>query len=216
MGGQYALCFPEKDLLIVTTGYEELMITGRKQAVFTGLWTHLFPYVSDAPLPADDTANASLEALGDKLELEYVNGEKDSPIVPDINGKWYLMRANHIGIKCYKFDFDDDEGLMYYENYTGYHELPFGIGKNVKCELPEKYSGKRIGNIMDKGYDTYVSAAWTMPDSLMIYVHIADIYLGQLRIVAGFKDDTVTLHGLKHAEWFLDNYQGFASGKMMK
>ncbi len=215
MGGQYALCFPEKDLLIVTTGYEELMITGRKQAIFTGLWAKLFPYVSDEPLPEDAAANASLEKLGDSLELEYVNGEKTSPIVPEINGKWYLMRENHMGIKRVKFDFNGDEGLMSYENATGYHELPFGIGKNIKCELPEKYSGRRISDIMDKGYDTYVSAAWTMPDSLMIYVHIADIYLGQLRIVAGFKGDTVTLHGLKHAEWFLDDYQGFASGRMM-
>ena len=37
----------------------------------------------------------------------------------------------------------------------------------------------------------------------------------QARLAVCFKDDTITLHGLKHAEWFMDDYQGFASGEWM-
>ena len=49
----------------------------------------------------------------------------------------------------------------------------------------------------------------------MLFVHVADTYLGQLRMAAAFKGDTLTLHGLKHAEWFMDDYAGFASGRQM-
>ncbi|MBQ4090203.1 MAG: beta-lactamase family protein [Clostridia bacterium] len=215
MGGQYALCFPEKDLIIVTTGYEELMITGRKHAIFSNLWTTIFPAVCDEALPEDAEANARLEKLGDGLELEHVNGEADSPMRADIEGKWYYMRENAMGMKKVKFDFDGENGVMCYENASGYHELRFGMCKNVKQEFPEMYSGKRIATPYGKGYDSYNSAAWTMPDSLMMHFHIADIYLGQLRMIAAFKGDTITLHGLKHAEWFIDDYQGFASGRRL-
>ena len=215
MGGQYALCFPEKELLIVTTGYEELMPTGRSHAIFGGLWTHLFPYLSDAPLPDDPAANASLEAFGDTLSLEHARGDMDSPLRADVDGKWYIMRENAMGMKRVRFDFAGDEGVMSYENASGCHELRFGINKNVKQEFPERYSGRRIGQISDRGYDCYVSAAWTMPDTLMLFVHVADTYLAQLRMAAAFKGDTLTLHGLKHAEWFMDDYAGFASGRQM-
>lgn len=212
MGGQYALCFPEQELMIVTTGYEELMSTGRSQAIFGGLWTHIFPYLADTPLPDDPAANESLEAFGDTLSLEHARGDMDSPVRADVNGKWYIMRKNAMGMKRVRFDFEGDEGVMKYENASGCHELRFGINRNVKQEFPEKYSGRRIGQISDRGYDCYVSAAWTMPDTLMIFVHVADVYLAQLRMVAAFKEETVTLHGLKHAEWFMDDYVGFASG----
>lgn len=215
MGGQYALCLPDKDLVIVTTGYEELRKTSRTHALFNGLWREVYPYLSDEPLPEDEEANASLEKLGDSLEFRHVEGEADSPLRADIEGKWYIMRGNHMGMKRVKFDFEGDEGIMTYENENGLFSLRFGINKNVKQEFPEKYSGRRIGTVSDKGYDCYVSAAWTMPDSLLIHVHVADVYLAQLHLIAGFKGDTVTLHGIKHAEWFMDNYQGFASGRKL-
>ena len=216
MGGQYALCLPDKDLVIVTTGYEELMSIGRKYALFGGLWREIYPYLSDEPLPEDAAANASLEAFGDSLELLHAEGEGDSLLRESISGKWYIMRENVMGMKRVKFDFADDEGVMTYENANGLFSLRFGINKNIKQEFPEKYNSRRIGTLADKGYDCWVSAAWTMPDSLMIYVHVADIYLAQLRLVAGFKNGTVTLQGRKHAEWFMDNYQGFASGRIIE
>lgn len=216
MGGQYALCFPEQELMVVTTGYEELKITARKHAIFSRLWETIFPALSDGALPEDPEANARLEKLGDSLELEHMRGEACSPAAEDVNGKWYYMRENAMGMKKVKFEFADGKGVMCYENAAGYRELKFGMCRNVKQEFPEEYSGRRIATTYGKGYDSYNSAAWTMPDTLMIHCHIADIYLGQLRMAVNFKGDTVTLHGLKHAEWFIDNYVGFASGRRIE
>ena len=212
MGGQYALCFPKEDLMIVTTGYEELSATGRME-IFYALWREIFPALSDAPLAEDATAQASLKALTDGLEFIHAEGEATAAMAGTVSGKTYLMRANAMGMKRVRFDFNGDEGAMTYENATGEHTLRFGMCKNVRQNFPEIYSGRQLGVKADKGYDCHASAAWTMPDTLMIHCYITDIHLGQLRMAAVFKGNTLTLQGIKHAEWFLDEYEGFASGK---
>lgn len=211
MGGQFALCFPEKDFLVVTTGYEEISSLGRAE-IFHALWREVFPLISDLPLNDDAAALASLETYSQGLILLHAEGEPDSPVRAAVSGKTYRMRENAMGMKWVRFDFTDTDGIMSYENASGEHALRFGMCKNIYQQFPERYFGKRIGTLSDKGYDCHMSAAWTMPDSLMMYCQITDIHLGQLRLIAAFKGNTVTLNGLKHAEWFLDEYQGFASG----
>ena len=65
----------------------------------------------------------------------------------------------------------------------------------------------------NRSYQAYNSGAWSMSDSLMIYCHIADIHLANLRLAFAFDEDTVTLYARKHAEFFMEEYTGFASGK---
>ena len=211
MGGQYALCFPEKDFMVVTTGYEELAGLGRAE-IFGALWREVFPLLSDAPLSDDPAALSNLTAFSGQLELLHAEGEIDSPLRTAVDAKTYRMRENGMGMKWVRFDFSGDECVIAYENATGEHALRFGMVRNIRQEFPERYSGRRIGTLAEKGYDCFASAAWTMPDTLMLFCHIADIHLGQLRMVAAFKGDTLTLSAIKHAEWFLDEYQGFASG----
>lgn len=211
MGGQYALCFPKRDFMLVTTGYEELA-AGSRSEIFHALWREVFPFLSDAPLPADADAAADLKKTVETLALAHAQGEADSPTRVLVDAKTYEMRENAMGMKRVRFDFSADEVVMRYENVTGAHEIRFGLLKNVAQEFPEIYSGRRIGTPMGKGYDCFCSAAWTMRDTLMLHCHVADIHLGQLRMVAAFKGNTLTLNAVKHAEWFLDEYQGFASG----
>lgn len=211
MGGQYALCFPEKDFMLVTTGYEELAM-GSRMEIFGALWREVFPELRDGPLPEDEAAAADLKMRMDSLVLAHAEGAADSPMRAQIDGKTYLMRENAMGMKRVRFDFADGEAVMRYENATGAHALRFGILKNVEQEFAEIYSGRRIGVPMGKGYDCFCSAAWTAEDTLMLHCHVADIHLGQLRMAAAFKGNTLTLNAVKHAEWFLDEYQGFASG----
>ena len=48
---------------------------------------------------------------------------------------------------------------------------------------------------------------------LKIYVKIIDDYFGNLVINLGFKGDEIGVFMHKTAEWFLDDYQGFAGGR---
>ena len=214
MGGQYALCFPKKDLMIITTGYEELSQTGRME-IFHALWREIFPNLSDKSLPEDDKALASLKAYADSMEFIHAEGEKHAEMADAVNGRTYTMRENVMGIKHVRFEFNGDEGVMKYDNATGYHELKFGMCRNVTQEFPEIYSGRQLGVRAEKGYICHTSAAWTMPDNLIIHCHITDIHLGQLRMAVAFKGDTVTINAVKHAEWFIDEYQGFATGRII-
>lgn len=42
--------------------------------------------------------------------------------------------------------------------------------------------------------------------------YITDIYLGTLKISFSFKENEISIYMTKTAEWFLDEYTGFAGG----
>ena len=46
-------------------------------------------------------------------------------------------------------------------------------------------------------------------------VYITDMYLGGLRISFAFKGEEIGVLMTKQAEWFLDEYDGFAGGKRL-
>ena len=47
----------------------------------------------------------------------------------------------------------------------------------------------------------------------MIYCHVVDMHLAQLRIAVAFHGNAVTLRTAMHAEFFMQEYAGFASGE---
>lgn len=211
MGGQYALCLPEKDLLLVTTGYEELQKTDRLE-LFRAFWREILPHVSDAPLPENPAAQKSLAAWSAGVALPHAPGEAHCPMEETVHKKLYIMDENPMGLKKMRFSFRGESVLWEYENATGEHALSIGLGENIEQAFPERYCDIQINRRAPKGYRCFASAGWTSADTLALHVHVADVYLGQLRMKFCFKGDSVTLLGYKHAEWFMDEFSGFASG----
>ena len=85
----------------------------------------------------------------------------------------------------------------------------------MAAEFPEThYSGARIQTPLGRGYRCLTSAGWDAPGSLTLYCYIVDDYLGTLKMNLAFTEDTVTVMSDKVAEWFLDEYVGFASGSL--
>ena len=213
MGGQFALCLPSEDLLVVTTGYEELGLEARGE-IFSAFWRDLVPALASSSLPENPEEQRLLAALGESLELVRPDGAESSPAAEAVSGKVYRMAENRMGMRWICFDFGAEQGVMRYENATGVHELPFGLGRHVACQFPEThYNGPRIGVPWGRGLDCQVSAAWMMENELMIFCHVIDVHLAQLRIAAAFTGDRITLHIQKHAEFFLEEYEGFATGE---
>lgn len=211
MGGQFALCFPEKDLMLVTTGYEELNSTARA-AIFDGLYEYILPSLNDGPLPEDPDALRSLTTLADSLELPCARGQVKSDRIDMIDSRWYRMDPNEMGLYSSCFTFADGECTWEYENRTGYHVMTLGMCRNIEQEFPERYCDIKIDKKAEKGYRAFCSAAFTTPDTLRVEIRVLDTYLAQARLDICFKDDTVTLRGYKHAEWFMDEFAGYASG----
>jgi hypothetical protein len=81
-------------------------------------------------------------------------------------------------------------------------------------KFPQRnYFGEQIGVVPGVEYDCLASAAWIDEQTLNMEVYITDIHLGGLRISFAFKGDEIGVFMTKQAEWFLDEYQGFAGGK---
>ena len=90
-----------------------------------------------------------------------------------------------------------------------------GIGSCRAGYFPQKnYFGEQIRQIPGIRYKCLSSAAWVEPHKLNLLVYITDDYFGTLKITMAFKGDEITLYMTKVAEWFLDEYQGFAGGQL--
>src|SRR5690606_9508254 len=93
------------------------------------------------------------------------------------------------------------------------HRLSFGIGRQKEEIFPQKnYFGEQIGTPKGAGYQCLVSGAWVEEHKLNLLVYITDDYLGTARMSFSFHEDEISVHMLKAAEWFLDEYAGFAGG----
>ena len=157
----------------------------------------------------------------------YIDAEsgKEYPVYPGkattevgekIKGKKFMLNENRMGISEIAFDYDNDgNGVMKYTNSQGYKELKFGIGKAVIDEFPQDgYFGDTIGVDSGRRYRCISSGAWTTENTLHIKADVIDDYFGNVSIIVNFKGDEIGIYMQPHAEWFMQEYNGFAGGKI--
>ncbi|MGI6201574.1 MAG: serine hydrolase domain-containing protein [Christensenellales bacterium] len=213
MGSQLAVCLPERDLLLVTTGDTQDQSPDTTE-ILEAFWEEIYDKLADEPLPEAPEAQRRLSVLLDSLAMAPVEGARETPAAQRVSGRTYRLDDNPMGIAWARFDFAGGEGSMTYANQTGEHTLRFGFGRHIQQAFPEThYSGSRINTPLGKGYRCHGSAAWADGRALIIRIAVTDVYLGTLNINATFDGDTVTLLMTKTAEAFLNEYQGFASGR---
>ncbi|MCZ8516039.1 serine hydrolase [Paenibacillus filicis] len=211
MGSQLALCFPGKDLLFACIADTQGAGTGT--GIDHAFREEIFSKIEDSPLPYDAETNSNLNNKIENLKIIPQQGKPTSSLGQKINGKWYHLNENPMGISKMRFIINGDEGRWEYENASGEHQLTFGIGKILHGVFPQKnYFGERIGTIPGRCYDCLSSAAWVEEHKLNMLVYITDIYLGTLKLSFSFKENEISIYMTKAAEWFLDEYTGFAGG----
>ncbi len=213
MGSQFAFCLPEKDFILVTTGDNQAINPAANLEILHGLWEDLYPCLSDGPLPEDAEGAKALQEKLASLKLFSLRGAADAPARSLVSGKTYALDENPMGMRRIRFDFLEGEGVMRYQNATGEHSLRFGINGNREQEFPEThYSGRRIGTPYGRGYRCFTSAKWIGRADLLLECQLADMYFGSFKLQASFRGETIALRLWKVAEWFLDEYQGWAAG----
>ena len=120
-----------------------------------------------------------------------------------------------MGIKRMRLIFDGDQGTWEYTRSQSDHTLRFGIGCTMTGTFPQRnYFGEQIGVASGSEYECLASAAWVDDKTLNMEVLLTDIHLGGLRMSIAFDDDRIGVYMTKQAEWFLDEYVGFAGGKV--
>ena len=211
MGSQFALCFPKQDFLFVCTGDTQ----GDVQAgriIHETLWNEVVSKLSDE-LPADPVASDRLIERCSSLSLIPISGESKSEILESVNGVSYILRDNPMQISELSVNINGDEGVLSYTNPRGEKKLYFGMNKYVECGFPEThYFGDTINKPAGRMYKSTNCAAWTEENKLVIRSYIIDDHLGNLTITLSFKGDQIGVYMHKTAEFFLNEYEGFAGG----
>lgn len=214
MGSQLAICLPEQNFILVTTG-DTQSVPSACCAIYEALWKEIYPYlVKNETLAENPDAYAALNVAWNNHPLMMLPGEKTSPRMAEVSDKTYRMDAEN-ELKWYsaRVEFTENGGTLYYESATGSHVLNFGLGKYVRTTFPEThYYGKRISVPSGKGYDSMVGAVWSMEDTLYLTAYSIDDHVGTMRMNLVFNDGCLTVHCTKYAEWFFNEYWGFASG----
>lgn len=212
MGSQFALCFPDKEFMFACIADTQGAPSGTP--IPDVMWEELYPHLSDGPLPENQDDQAQLANKIERLTVLPIPGDTDAPVRSTIDGAWFALEDNPMGITRTRLSFNGDQGTWEYTNGQGDNALHFGIGSPRSGKFPQRnYFGEQIGVISGSEYECMASAAWSDEQTLNMEVLITDDYLGGLRISFAFKGDEIGVFMTKQAEWFLDEYEGFAGGK---
>lgn len=214
MGSQLALCYPAKQLVVVTTADTQEFPEESNNII--RLFSELvYPQIQRSALPPSPAEEAALSELAHTLALAPLEGETSSPLMEYLNGKTFVMSENPLEFSTLGFDFSQNQSTLRYQTPRGTHELPFGLGTLVEGWFPEThYYTEQIGVPGGRAFRCTTSAVWSHKNQLTLYCYAIDDSLGLLKLNFSFDGDSVTLFGKKHAEWFFEEYQGFASGML--
>jgi CubicO group peptidase (beta-lactamase class C family) len=214
MGSQYAICFPDKDFLFTCIADTQGAPSG--SAIPDVMWEELYPHLADVPLAENRDAYAELSDKIKRLAVLPLPGNLDASARSVVDDAWYALEDNPMGITRMRLSFRGDQGTWEYTNGQGDNVLPFGIGRVLCGKFPQRnYFGEQIGSTPGIEYECMASAAWIDEQTLNLEVYITDNYLGGLRISFAFKGEEIGVFMTKQAEWFLDEYDGFAGGKRL-
>ena len=206
MGGQFGIGFPDKNMVFACNADIQGNACG-KDAIFNALW-EIADQIPDNPAGGTDTRH---------LAINPPKGSVSSDTQQDISGVMFEMNKNALGLKWLKIVIDDKKGSLHYENRTGEKCLTFGLGAFEECLFPEMYHGHRLFDDAKKKMYTSINAAvWIESNKLLIRTYIIDDYIGNLTMTFCFKGDAVGVAMNKNAQFFLDDYQGFAGGRKTK
>lgn len=219
MGSQYAIGFPDKEFLFTCIADTQGAPAG--STIPDVMWEELYPHLADAPLPEDRNVYAELSAQIEQLAVLPIPGNPSARAAAEVDGAWYALAENPMGITRMRLTFNGDQGQLdqgtwEYTNGQGDNQLRFGMRRVLPGKFPQRnYFGEQIGSVPGIEYDCLASAAWINEQTLNMEVYITDFHLGRLRISFAFKGEEIGLFMTKQAEWFLDEYDGFAGGKRL-
>lgn len=213
MGDQLAICVPSKDLIFVCTADNQGSEISRDYIV-SRFFEYIVDEIIDTPVAINEEYTNKLEHLSSSLELYYEKGFSDTPTREFINGITYKCEKNPMGIKNFRFDFENKkEGTLIYENDNGTMVLPFKVNSNYFGKFPEEGYSNEYGGVRTQDgfkYNCATSLAWTQENKIMVFSQIIDRYFGNVTFSFVFKDNLAYLNCEKIAEDFLWQYNGNA------
>ncbi len=122
-----------------------------------------------------------------------------------------------MGIVKLSVEFNGKEGQLILDKQGEEKRIDFGLEDyKIGCFPETHYYGDTIGIPKGEMYKCMAIGQWTQEDKLVIRVYIIDDYFGNMNITLGYKGEELGVFMSKTAEWFLNEYQGFAGGRLSK
>ncbi len=217
MGDQHVICDPKSDFIFAITSDNQGCTERTRTIFYHEIYNRIIPSLGE-PMAEDAEAKAELDAYLATRELTHFNKTKFGAFAKEIENVTYELGENKMGIKKIRFNFDGDKGTFSYTNAQGDKELTFGIGYNEFTLFPEDgYSDLVAGTVCPGNkYRCAVSADWAEEKKLRLKVQVIDKYFGNACFIFSFKDERVSVNMVKHAEAFLEEYNGYAQGKAVR
>ncbi len=215
MGGQLAICIPKHDFLFVCTSDVQGNHTDYV-GIYSALWKEIVEKLSPVSLPGDDAAFAAMqERIQSLTAVIPVQGAGSSPSFAPYNAKTYRLDENPMEISRLSITLEGDEGVFDYDTPRGRKAIRFGMGRYILGEFPEThYFGDTIGVPAGRAYRCMTAGVFSEPKKLVLACCLIDDYFGNFTATFCFKGNEIAVYMQKTAEWFLNEYQGFAAGRM--
>lgn len=212
MGSQFAFCFPEKDFLFVCNGDTQCGNDTEGDYIYEQLVHEVYEYLQDEELPIGDAYAALQNELND-LQLNVDYGKAHMPFEKEIDGVIYELEENDMGWKWFRFDYKGERGTLTYENRRGVKTIDFGCNSLVEGTFPEThYYDKQVSTPSNRELACMADASWTEEKKILLRAYIVDSSFGNCFMTFGFKGKEVGVMMNKRAEFFMEDYEGFAGG----
>ncbi len=198
LGGQVAIGFPGRDLVFVCNS---------DTAGTHNAYDQIFEAVDRIIVPEFPITD---RAAYDNAQRKPVIPEAQEAIADSI----YVLDENKMGITRLRFVTHGESVSLYYTREGIEREIVFGIGHEESFVFPESYSGDIL---FDK--DRYVNYSctaigeWIEPRKLRVRIWAEDIYVGNMSMSFGFREDgKIGVKMMKNAQFFFDGFDGYTGG----
>ena len=201
LGGQLAVGFPGRGLVFACTAD-----TAANDTTYNELLDALYGEILPA-FPITDRA---------EYEGAQVAPLTDGPF-DEICDREYGLEENPMHIEAVRFEKGDGVSALLYRRYGETKRLEFAIGKERVTLFPEAYSGKRLFDPTARmRYRCSVLGEWCEERTLRLSVYAEDIFVGNLTMHFSFLGDRIAIKMSKNAQFFFDDFVGYAYGTAKK
>ena len=168
MGGQFAACYPDQNLVFVTIADTKENVGG-VQLLWRAFYDHLYPYFDPSVLE-EKTKSADC--------FVPVAGAAHSPFEEKISGNRFICGANDAGIRFFTLDTIKNEFI--FENDTQQFTIPVGRNEWTEYDFNPTIRAVASGN-------------WISDTNFAVRIYIYGEELSHVFFEFGFHEGTTTL-----------------------
>ncbi len=197
MGGQLCVCYPEKDLMLVTMADTMNDLAGIHN-IYEVFYNRIF-YSLGNSYPNNEKMHLKLMSCLDNLETAFVEGSMAMNTKDFFEGKKFSIEKNEIGIESIAIKCHGDNCSLEFSRDGEEITIPFGLGKL-------QYSEENKATC---------SGAWSTPNTFLLRYSDISEHMAQVKITFAFVDDYITV-GMKVSGQNpkYERYNGFMTGKL--